>query len=44
WKATAPDLTGHRPQIAGNRNADRIARPSPPLCIRMYLIPHSQIS
>ncbi|MGS3242741.1 hypothetical protein ACB321_31980, partial [Klebsiella michiganensis] len=29
WKATAPDLTGHRPQIAGNRNADRIARPSP---------------
>ena len=31
WKATAPDLTGHRPQIAGNRNADRIARHSPSL-------------
>ncbi len=31
WKATTPDLNGHRPQIAGNRNADRIARPSPSL-------------
>lgn len=31
WKATTPELNGHRPQIAGNRNADRIARPSPSL-------------
>jgi hypothetical protein len=30
WKATTPELNGHRPQIAGNRNAERIARPSPP--------------
>ncbi|WP_227525223.1 hypothetical protein, partial [Klebsiella quasipneumoniae] len=29
WKATTPELNGHRPQIAGNRNAERIARPSP---------------
>ncbi len=31
WKATAPDSTGHRPQIAGNSRADRIARPAPSL-------------
>lgn len=23
WKATTPELNGHRPQIAGNRNAER---------------------
>ncbi len=30
WKATAPDSTGHRGQIAGNCGADRRARPTPP--------------
>ncbi|MDH8324105.1 hypothetical protein QIG73_26835, partial [Klebsiella pneumoniae] len=52
WKASAPDLTGHRPQIAGNRNADRIARPSPlPVYSHVsdppfanQLITHSQIT
>ncbi len=29
WKATTPELNGHRPQIAGNRNAERIARARP---------------
>lgn len=29
WKATAPDSTGHRGQIAGNCGADRRARPTP---------------
>ncbi len=29
WKATAPDFTGHRPQIAGNCGADRSDRPTP---------------
>ncbi|WP_206665586.1 hypothetical protein, partial [Salmonella enterica] len=29
WKATAPDSTGHRPQIAGNCGTDRSNRPTP---------------
>ncbi|MHC7627545.1 hypothetical protein ACYA1I_27300 [Klebsiella pneumoniae] len=47
WKATTPDLNGHRPQIAGNRNADRIARPSPslqshnpPTATQLPYVPH----
>nr|VUD38707.1 Uncharacterised protein [Escherichia coli] len=31
WKATAPDSTGHRPQIAGNCGTDRSNRPPPSL-------------
>ncbi|AYO70605.1 hypothetical protein DA795_27185 (plasmid) [Klebsiella pneumoniae] len=28
WKATTPELNGHRPQIAGNRNAGHCCKVS----------------